>query len=208
MEIAMISASHITIQRNGVDIITDFSIEIAPGHITALIGPNGSGKSTLLAALAGDLAVTHGEIQCDARTIDTYSIEELARLRSLSPQSQRFTMSFTVGDVLRMACTNSGDFSSIKNAVLALDIERLQHRKVTSLSGGEQQRVSIAMAIAQSASYLFLDEPFAAQDLESASRIKSHLRVAAENGIGIIVVAHVEAETLGWCDSVVRLPSR
>ena len=204
----MISASHITIQRNGVDIITDFSIEIAPGRITALIGPNGSGKSTLLAALAGDLAVTHGEIHYDARTIDTYSIEELARLRSLSPQSQRFTMSFTVGDVLRMACTNSGDFSSIKNAVLALDIERLQHRKVTSLSGGEQQRVSIAMAIAQSASYLFLDEPFAAQDLESASRIKSHLRVVAENGIGIIVVAHVEAETLGWCDSVVRLPSR
>jgi ABC-type cobalamin/Fe3+-siderophores transport system ATPase subunit len=129
----------------------------------------------------------------------------LAKIRSVTSQQQRFTLAYRVEEILKMAITFSGSEESISRAVAALDIVHLFGRKVTSLSGGEQQRVSIAMALAQSAKYLFLDEPFSAQDLESTERITTHLQELAREGTAIVVVAHMTQAELSWCDDSVQL---
>ncbi len=204
----MIAARNVTVFRGEDVVLSDFSLEIHPGQITAILGPNGSGKSTLLAALSGDIALVSGEITIDERPLAHYDIAAIARVRAVCLQSQKFSLAFTVGQVLEMSTSRSGTTESVNQAVIALDIAALLPRTVTSLSGGEQQRVAIAMAIAQATAYLFLDEPFAAQDLASAARIKSYLRVLASQGVAIVVVAHVEEDTLEWCDVKVRLSSR
>jgi len=204
----MITARTLTVSRGEHVVLKDFSMQIHPGQITAILGPNGSGKSTLLAALSGDIAVASGEITIDDRLLADYDVAGMARVRSVCLQSQKFSLAFTVEQVLAISILRSGNTESMNRAVIALDIATLLPRTVISLSGGEQQRVAIAMAIAQATPYLFLDEPFAAQDLASAARIKSYLRTLASQGVAIVVVAHVEEDTLEWCDVKVRLDPR
>jgi iron complex transport system ATP-binding protein len=201
----MISANNIQVTRNGRSIIGNLSIDIRPGKVHALIGPNGCGKSTAVSALAGGKNYYSGVISYDEVDVQSFTIKQLAKLRSVSAQSQRFGLGFTVEEVLQMAITFSGSQEAIDSAVNAVNIESLLHRSVISLSGGEQQRVTIAMALAQSTPYLLLDEPFSAQDVESVARISSHLRALADGGVGILLVAHMSEVELAWCDGITRL---
>jgi iron complex transport system ATP-binding protein len=201
----MIAAESVSIARQGRVIVSDFSVEITHGQIVALVGPNGSGKSTVLQTLSGDLPVIAGGIFYDGKAIDSLSIPDLAEQRAVAQQHQRFSLSYSVNDILRMAIEKFGTQESIAEAVVALDIESLLTRKITSLSGGEQQRISIAMALAQATPYLLLDEPFAAQDTESAKRISAHLKSLAKRGIGIMIVAHMLESELSWCDTIKRM---
>jgi iron complex transport system ATP-binding protein len=205
MEAIVIRASSISLLRGDREILRDFNLEISAGRTLAIIGPNGSGKSTLISALVGDLSPSKGEITINQRPIHEYSLSELATIRSVASQQQRFSLAYKVEDVLMMAITFSGDQESILRAVDALDIKHLVTRKVTSLSGGEQQRVSIAMALAQKSQHLFLDEPFSAQDLESTERITKHLRQLASEGVAVVVVAHMSERELAWCDERIEL---
>ncbi len=201
----MIRAQSIRIFRAERKVIRDFSLDIEPGKTVAILGPNGSGKSTLLGALSGDIAIAGGSISINKSLIDTYSIRELAKIRTVSAQHQRFPLAFTVYELLEMSRRFSGDKRSEEDAIAALDIQSLLARKVTSLSGGEQQRVGIAMALAQDTPYIFLDEPFAAQDLESTARIAQHLQTLASGGRAIVIVAHMTKSELAWCDQIIRI---
>jgi iron complex transport system ATP-binding protein len=201
----MMRALSLTIFRAEREIIRDFSADIARGKILAILGPNGVGKSTLINALAGDIPFSQGSISINGAALETFSIRELAELRAVSAQHQRFPLAYTVSELLLMACSISGDEASAARAVRALDIAHLLLRKVTSLSGGEQQRVAIAMALSQDTPYLFLDEPFAAQDLESKQRIAAHLQELALTGRAIVLVAHMDEAELDWCDQVMRI---
>jgi len=75
---------------------------------------------------------------------------------------------------------------------------------VTTLSGGEAQRVSIATAIAQRTPVLLLDEPLAAQDVQSRKRIIEVLKKLAEDGVSVVVVAHSNESELTWADKVIK----
>jgi len=75
---------------------------------------------------------------------------------------------------------------------------------VTTLSGGEAQRVSIATAIAQNTPVLLLDEPLAAQDMRSRKRIIQVLKKLAEDGVSVVVVAHSNESELTWADKVIK----
>jgi ABC-type cobalamin/Fe3+-siderophores transport system ATPase subunit len=204
----MISASNIALVRDGRTIINDFSLEVQPGKVHALLGPNGSGKSTALSALAGDSNFYSGDISYDGIDARSLSTRELAKIRSVVSQGQKFGLGFSVKEILAMATTFSGSVESIDYAIATVDIESLLDRSVISLSGGEQQRVAIAMALAQSAKYLLLDEPFSAQDVGSVGRISSKLRELANSGVGILLVAHMAKEELTWCDEVTQLSAR
>ena len=200
----MISINSISVTRGSTAVIKDFSAEFKAGTITAIIGPNGCGKSTLLAAIAGDLPLASGTISLNEKDLTSYQIAELAKVRSVVLQQPMFNLAFTVQEVLAMA-RSAGSTPASENAAIAkLEIGDIANRKVTELSGGEKQRVAIALAIAVDAPVLLLDEPLAAQDVESANRIIELLKAAAKAGKIIILVAHVPEAELSWCDQIIK----
>jgi iron complex transport system ATP-binding protein len=200
----MISVNSISVVRGAKAVIKDFSAEFKAGTITAIIGPNGCGKSTLIAVIAGDLPLARGAISLGKKDLANYQIAELAKLRSVVLQQPSFNLAFTVKEVLAMARTAGSTPTSESAAIAKLAISDLADHKVTQLSGGERQRVAIALAIAVDAQVLLLDEPLAAQDVESTNRIIELLKAAAKAGKTIILVAHVPESELSWCDQIIK----
>ena len=193
----MITINEITIVRDGREIIYDYSEQIPAGSITAIVGPNGCGKSTLLAAIAGEIAPSKGTITIDELHPILTSPLQLARIRAVAIQNQKYTLGFTVKQVIEMAGPSEA-------VMQALDLTTLANRQVTTLSGGEAQRVSIATAIAQNTPVLLLDEPLAAQDVGSRKRIIELLQKLAEDGVTVVVVAHSNESELTWADKVIK----
>ena len=193
----MITINEITIVRDGREIIYDYSEQIPAGSITAIVGPNGCGKSTLLAAIAGEIAPSKGTITIDELHPILTSPLQLARIRAVAIQNQKYTLGFTVKQVIEMAGPSEA-------VMQALDLTTLANRQVTTLSGGETQRVSIATAIAQNTPVLLLDEPLAAQDVGSRKRIIELLQKLADDGVSVVVVAHSNESELTWADKVIK----
>jgi len=193
----MITINEITIVRDGREIIYDYSEQIPAGSITAIVGPNGCGKSTLLAAIAGEIAPSKGTITIDELHPILTSPLQLARIRAVAIQNQKYTLGFTVKQVIEMAGPSEA-------VMQALDLTTLANRQVTTLSGGEAQRVSIATAIAQNTPVLLLDEPLAAQDVGSRTRIIELLQKLADDGVTVVVVAHSNESELTWADKVIK----
>ena len=193
----MITIDEITIVVDGREIIYDYSEQIPAGSITVIVGPNGCGKSTLLAAIAGDIAPDKGTITIDEHHPILTAANTLAGIRSMVVQNQSFTLGFTVREIIEMA----GDSAHVMKA---LELTDIADRLVTTLSGGEAQRVAIAQAIAQNTPVLLLDEPLAAQDVHSRGRIIKLLKDLAEKGKTIVVVAHSNETELSWADKVIK----
>jgi iron complex transport system ATP-binding protein len=197
VEDSVITIDEITIVIDGREIIYDYSEQIPAGSITVIVGPNGCGKSTLLAAIAGDIAPDKGTITIDEHHPILTSAGTLAGIRSMVVQNQSFTLGFTVRQVIEMA-------GASVDVMKALELTDIADRLVTTLSGGEAQRVAIAQAIAQNSPVLLLDEPLAAQDIHSRSRIIKLLKDLAEQGKTIVVVAHTNETELSWADKVIK----
>lgn len=193
----MITIDQLSIKRDGNAILTSFSAQIPAGSITVIVGSNGSGKSTLLAAIAGDLAPNSGTIRIDETYPNLASAKELASLRSMAIQNQVFNLGFTVRQIIELA-------GPAESVMQALELSEIADRLVTTLSGGEAQRVAIAQAIAQGAPVLLLDEPLSAQDLPSRQRIITLLQNLAESGRTIVVVAHSSESELAWADQIIN----
>jgi len=193
----MITLDEITIVRDGREIIYDYSEQIPAGSITAIVGPNGCGKSTLLAAIAGDIAPNKGTITIDDEHPILTPPAQLARIRAVAIQNQTYSLGFTVRQIIEMAGPSD-------EVMKALELTALADRLVTTLSGGESQRVSIATAIAQNTPVLLLDEPLSAQDVGSRKRIIELLQKLAESGITVVVVAHSDEAELTWADKVIK----
>jgi len=193
----MITIDEITIVRDGREIIYDYSEQIPAGSITVIVGPNGCGKSTLLAAIAGDIAPDKGTITIDENHPILTSASTLATLRAMAIQNQSFTLGFTVREIVQMG----GDPDDVLDA---LGLVEIADRLVTTLSGGESQRVAIAQAIAQRTPVLLLDEPLAAQDVYSRKKIIALLQQLADSGTTVVVVAHSTETELTWADKVIK----
>ena len=200
----MISIKSISVARDANPVVKGFSAEFRAGTVTAIIGPNGCGKSTLLLAMAGDLPIASGEILLNKNEVSQFSALELAKLRSVVLQQPLFNLAFTVREVMQMARLAGSTLASENQALSDLDISDLAERKVTELSGGEKQRVAIALALSIDAPILLLDEPFAAQDVESTERVIQLLQKSAKSGKTVIFVAHLPESELSWCDQIIK----
>jgi len=193
----MITIDEITIVRDGREIIYDYSEQIPAGSITVIIGPNGCGKSTLLAAIAGDIAPDKGTITIDEVHPILTDAHALAGIRAMAVQNQSFTLGFTVREIVEMG----GDSTDV---LQALGLTEISDRLVTTLSGGESQRVAIAQAIAQKTPVLLLDEPLAAQDPSSRKKIIALLQQLADKGTTVVFVSHSTETELTWADKVIK----
>ncbi len=193
----MITINEITIEIAGREIIYNYSEQIPAGSITAIVGPNGCGKSTLLAAIAGSIVPTKGTITIDEVHPALSTPAQLAKIRAMAVQNQFYSLGFTVRQIIEMA----GPATKIMQA---LELSNIADRHVTTLSGGESQRVAIAQAVAQDTPVLLLDEPLAAQDIASRKRIIEFLQNLAENGVTVVVVVHQAEKDLTWADKVIK----
>ncbi|CAN2191414.1 FepC ABC-type cobalamin/Fe3+-siderophores transport systems, ATPase components [Candidatus Nanopelagicaceae bacterium] len=200
----MISIKDISISRAGRLVVEKFNAELKPGTITAVIGPNGSGKSSLLAAIAGDLALTGGEITIGGQRILDLSLSELAAQRSVVLQSHNYWLSYTVREIVAMG-QDEAAITRIDEIFRSLDMVELSKRAVTTLSGGESQRVEIARALIRNTQIYLLDEPLSAQDSASRVRIIELLKKLRSQGKIIFIVTHSDERVLDWCDQIFDL---
>ena len=193
----MITINEISLEIAGREIIYGYSEQIPAGSITAIVGPNGCGKSTLLAAIAGSMVPTKGTITIDDLHPALTSAAELAKIRAMAVQNQFYSLGFTVRQIIEMA----GPSDEI---IHALELTNIADRYVTTLSGGESQRVAIAQAVAQNTPVLLLDEPLSAQDTQSRKRIIELLQKKADDGVTVVVVVHQAEKDLTWADKVIK----
>ncbi|CAN1500163.1 FepC ABC-type cobalamin/Fe3+-siderophores transport systems, ATPase components [Candidatus Nanopelagicaceae bacterium] len=199
---AMISMRDISIVRNGRTVLSHFSAEIEPGTITAIIGPNGSGKSSLIAAIAGDIALSEGEIYLSGKNLSDLSLIDQAALRSVVIQNRNYWLSFSAQEVIEMGQSKDAR-ERIPSVVEELDMAQYINQSVTTLSGGEAQRVEIARALVRDTEIYLLDEPLASQDSQSKFRIIASLEKLRAEGKTILIIAHLDKNSLAWCDQVI-----
>ncbi len=192
-------------------ILRDLSLSIPAGHITVLLGVNGSGKTTLLKTLAGLLPARTGQILLGGRSLDAFSPRERASAVAFMPQT-RPTPVLTAEQLLSCAryphvglshTLRKEDRAAIARAIDLCDITPLLSRDIATLSGGEQQRVYLAAALAQGASVLLLDEPTAHLDAAAAFTCAALLRRLRDEGVTVAAAMHDLPLALSLADRVV-----
>lgn len=201
---AMIELKNVALSYGSHRVLANFSAHISQNSITAIIGRNGSGKSTLLSAISGDIDISDGEILLHGHAIRDLSSQELAYLRSYATQSHTYWMAYPVEEILRMG-HDAVSQERYEYLVDALDIRAILKQRITTLSGGQLQRVEIARAFMRDTTLVLLDEPFASQDIESTSRLIALMKSEKTRGVTIILVAHEKREDLSWCDAVIEI---
>jgi len=176
-------------------LLHDVDFDLAPGELLGVIGPNGAGKTTLLQLLAGELDPTSGVIEIAGHDIADGSLDEMALRRSVLPQQHLLQFAFRCLDVVLMGRYPHGGSESearavAERAMVETDTAHLADRLYTTLSGGEQTRVSFARVLAQETPLLLLDEPTGSLDLRHQEIVMSILRGLAAHGVAIVAVLH------------------
>lgn len=191
-----------------------FDLEVPRGKVLGVLGPNGCGKSTLLGLADGLGMPARGTVLVGGRPVAGLSARERAGRIALLPQVHR-TPSMRVRDLV--ACgryAHMGPFGqlgekderAVDDALSLMGLQALAHRNARRLSGGERQRAFIAMALAQEADVLLLDEPTTYLDVSAAHELMSLVRrLVAERGTTVVAVLHDIDLALRFCDEVAVL---
>ncbi len=187
--------------------LTDVSVELAPGRITAICGPNGAGKSTLLECLAGLLAPASGGVFLDGKEIRGLPPRARARRVGYLPQQGEIAWDVPVRSLIELGRLPHGDRKRepVNAAMGALDLEAFATRRAQSLSGGETARVLLARVLAGEPDWILADEPLAALDLAHQLTLIGHLRRAADEGAGVVIVLHDLAIARNHADHVILM---
>jgi iron complex transport system ATP-binding protein len=184
----------------GNPVIRGASLTLQRGAMAAVIGPNGCGKSTLIRLLGGLLVASAGEIVFDGVPLSCVDQRTRAKTIAYVPQNTARTFPFTSLEVVltgrspyipRFQFENRHDLRKAWEALETAGISHLARRRVTELSGGERQLVSIARALAQEPSCLLLDEPSASLDLKHrAGLIRTFADLRNRTGLTTLMVTH------------------
>ncbi|HVZ03816.1 heme ABC transporter ATP-binding protein [Hyphomicrobium sp.] len=214
----LLAARDVTYQLGGRRLLDRVGFTAEAGHVLAIVGPNGAGKSTLLRMLSGEVRPTQGEVTISGRAVGTIPQRQLAAKRAVMLQNTRVVFPFTAYEVVRLGAEGIGvglsraDRDRLALSALAeADADEFADRNFLTLSGGEQQRVNFARALAQLAAgqaveapqILFLDEPIASLDIRHQLALLSHVQTLARerNALAMIVLhdlalAHTYADRI------------
>ena len=186
-------------------ILENVSFRVPSSAITAIIGPNGAGKTTLLKAILGILPYK-GNISIDGKNINSYSRNQKSQLLAYVPQKSQLQARLIAKNVVaqgRFLKLNKPEV--IEKALKAAGATHLQDRFFTELSGGEQQRILIARALATEAKILILDEPTAFLDIGQSLYLQQQLKTFANQNLTIILVLHDLEEARKLADHIVLI---
>ncbi|MGV8859023.1 metal ABC transporter ATP-binding protein [Rhodoglobus sp.] len=193
-----ISVRNVTVHYGDVLALDDVSIEVAAGQVCGLIGMNGSGKSTLFKTITGMVRPDRGTVTLGGRAP---VVARKAGAVGYVPQSEEVDWAFpiSVRDVVmmgrygHMGVTRRPQFAdraAVDEALARVELTDLADRQIGQLSGGQKKRTFVARGIAQEASILLLDEPFAGVDKRSEATITAVLRELAHDGATVLVSTH------------------
>ncbi|MEO1967484.1 MAG: ABC transporter ATP-binding protein [Sphingomonadaceae bacterium] len=187
--------------------LSDVSLALEPGTITAICGPNGAGKSTLLETLAGLLEPDSGAALLDREPLAAMTPRGRGQRIGYLPQAHEIAWDVPVRSLVALGRMPHGDSdpAPVAAALAALDLESFAERRAQSLSGGETVRVLLARVLAGEPQWILADEPLAALDLAHQLALLRHLRRAATAGAGVVLVLHDLALAMNHADRVVVL---
>jgi cobalamin transport system ATP-binding protein len=197
-------------------ILKDFTMDLRPGTVLAIVGPNGSGKSSLLRCIAGLWKWTEGRVLLEGRDLQEISRQQVACAVAFVPQEAKLDFEFTVCEIVAMGrYAHRGRFEregkedriAVEDALARADVVDLAERPVTHLSGGERQRVMIARSLASRSRILLLDEPTASLDVEHGLDVLELCRSLADEGRTVAIATHDLNGACRFADRVALLDS-
>ncbi|MBS3787186.1 heme ABC transporter ATP-binding protein [Candidatus Bipolaricaulota bacterium] len=184
---------------NGKRVLEDLDLPVCEGEFLGVVGPNGSGKTTLLKNIGGVLEPDEGMVYLDEKEIHRIPIKEIATKVAALQQETTVGFDFTVREVVEMGRFphldrferhSDGDLRAVERAIEVTDLEDFTDRYVNKLSGGEKQRVFLALALAQEPDLLLLDEPTASLDINYQIKIMETVRSLQSEGLTVIAAIH------------------
>ena len=206
-----ISAKDIHLSYGAREILKGVDIDSENGEFVGLIGPNGSGKSTLLKCIYRILKPNAGQVFLDEEELRAMSIKESARKMGVVAQHNYYNFEFTVREVVMMGRAphkkalerdNAKDYEIVEEALKTVGMEEFAQRSFSTLSGGEQQRVILARALAQQTPCLILDEPTNHLDITHQLQI---MRIVKNLSATVISAIHDLNIAAMFCDCIYAL---
>ena len=200
---------HVSFSYDGKrEVLKDINLTIKNGEAVALIGVNGSGKSTLLKCIYRILKPSEGVIKLDGIDMKNISIKESSKKLSVLSQHNNYNFDFTVKEIVLMGRApykkfmerdNKEDYDIVNDALEKVDMLEFKDRSFQSLSGGEQQRVILARALAQKPKCLILDEPTNHLDIKYQLQL---MRIVKSLNIEVIAAIHDLNIAAMYCDKI------
>ena len=178
----------VAIVAGDVTILDAMSLFFSAGSPTVLIGPNGAGKTTLLRAAMGLIPATRGHITWGGR--ETPSPERLAFMFQRPAMLRRSTADNVQYALAAAGLPRAQRFDRTADLLALVGLEGLEHRPARRLSGGEQQRLALARALARDPAVLFLDEPTASLDPHAIKAIEDIIRSISAHGVKVVMSTH------------------
>ena len=211
----MLVVKNLEYSRGGRKILGGVSLSVESGQFVALIGPNGAGKSTLLRHAAGVYPSPPGRLFLDGHDRSRLDPREAARIAAYVPQAREPDIPFTVKEIVAQARypwlapwgrEAPGDRARVDEAIDLVGLASMAARVFSTLSGGEQQKVLLAAALAQDARLLLLDEPTTFLDPPRQDEIFALIeRACREKEIAILVVTHDINRAVVSADRIIAL---
>jgi iron complex transport system ATP-binding protein len=196
----MLTIRDLIIQYGDIQVVCGVSLQVAPGEIVALIGPNGAGKTSLVRGISGVAEAAAGSVTFNQDDLLALRPMERARILAVVPQVSYVGGAFTVEQVVMMGRTaymswlgkpTKTDQGIVHQSMEDTNTAVLAQRRIAELSGGEQQRVMLARALAQHTPLLVLDEPTNHLDLQHQGTILSLVRdQVAKQKLAVLMVLH------------------
>lgn len=202
-------------QKSKNPILNDISITLSEGEIYGILGPNGAGKTSFVRELCKLGSYDKGVISFDDINIDTINRQALAQKISFLSQNLSKDVEFTAVDVVAMgrepyrkhfAPLDGDDKRIISDAMKITDCEHLKDKSITTLSGGELQRVMIARTIAQDTPWIILDEPVSSLDVKHQTQIMTMLsELHYQKKKNVIAILHDINLAARFCTKLILL---
>lgn len=197
-------------------LLKDISFHLGQGEMMAVLGANGAGKSTLLRLLSAERSPSRGVIHFRRKDLAAYSHRELASLRTVLSQQNSLSMPFQVEEVVMMGRyphfshrPGRKDTVAVAETMEVCGLSHLADRNVLTLSGGEQQRVQFARALAQiwdrPQSLILMDEPVAALDPEYQQQLLAITKALCCHGFTSVAVLHEINLAAQYADRILML---
>ncbi len=196
--------------RNRVVAIQDVSLDVDEGEFVAIVGPSGCGKTTLLNVVGGGLPLTSGSVRLDGKEIRGYGPERATVFQAPSLLPWRtVAKNISYGLELQRRHRDPAAIQRVRDLITMTGLDGFEHAYPSELSGGMQQRVNLARALAVDPQVLLLDEPFAALDAQTREFMQEELlQIWQESHKTAMFITHQIDEAIYLADRVVVFTAR